>query len=92
MNEMCAREVPWDGYGPLDIKAKVVEGDRPAVPTATPSAVSSLIRAAWDGEARERPTFEAAALKLRTIEETLPTGAAALGVIATDDALDALLR
>jgi hypothetical protein len=76
----------------LDIKDRVVEGGRPHVPTATPNAVAGLIRAAWDGDGTRRPTFEAIASSLRDVEDSMPMGAAALGVAMPADALDALLK
>ncbi|KAL1527154.1 hypothetical protein AB1Y20_015834 [Prymnesium parvum] len=92
LNEMFAREVPWDGYKPLEIKDKVVEGGRPRIMTSTPSIATSLIRSSWDGDATKRPTFESVILSLQDLEDSLPLGIAGLGINATDDALDALLR
>ena len=47
VNECFAREVPWDGYLPLDIKAKVAAGDRPRLASTIPHALSSLVKRAW---------------------------------------------
>ena len=44
LNELLSREVPWDGYQPMDIKAKVVAGERPRVPKTVPSACEGLLR------------------------------------------------
>ena len=44
LNELLSREVPWDGYQPMDIKAKVVAGERPRVSKTVPSACEGLLR------------------------------------------------
>ena len=53
-------QVPWDGYTPADIKAKVVEGQRPRTERTMPRACDGLLRKAWHQDAKMRPTFEQA--------------------------------
>ena len=87
--------MPWDGYGPMDIKEKVVSGERPHVPTTVPTAVGSLIRSAWDGDGKRRPRFEKVVPLLEEVEESLPSGTsglAALGISLPDDSLEAFAR
>jgi len=72
LNEMFAREVPWDGYQPLDIKDKVVEGERPPVCKTMPTAAQSLLQRLWHQSTKLRPTSEEAASALRDIEDSLP--------------------
>lgn len=79
LNEMLSREVPWDGYQPLDIKDKVLAGERPPVAKTVPVACGGLLRKAWHTTPALRPHFEALIGTLRTIEENLPLGSAALG-------------
>jgi len=85
LNEMFAREVPWDGYEPAVIKDKVVGGERPPSVQTMPSACVGLLRKCWHQDARLRPSFSEAAEILRRTEESLPV--AALGV-AVPDSLD----
>jgi hypothetical protein len=72
LNEMFAREVPWDGYEPLDIKDKVVEGERPRVCKTMPTAAQSLLRRLWHQTATGRPRAQDAAAALHEIEDSLP--------------------
>ena len=87
--------MPWDGYAPMDIKEKVVAGERPHVPTTAPTAVGSLIRSAWDADTKRRPRFEKIGPLLEEVEDSLPSGAsglAALGISLPDDSLEAFAR
>jgi hypothetical protein len=72
LNEMFAREVPWDGYQPLDIRDKVVEGERPHVCKTMPTTAVSLLRRLWHQATARRPQAEDAAAALREIEDGLP--------------------
>ena len=74
LNELFTREVPWDGYQPLDIKEKVVEGERPRTAKTMPHACEGLLRKLWHQHAALRPSFKEAIPRLRTIEESLPLG------------------
>lgn len=78
LNEMFAREVPWDGYQPLDIKDKVVEGERPHVCKTMPTAAQSLLRRLWHQAAASRPKAHAAVAALHEIEDGLPRVAGAV--------------
>jgi len=77
LNEMFAREVPWDGYQPLDIKDKVVEGDRPHECKTMPTTAQSLLRRLWHQAAASRPQAQDAAAALHEIEDGLPRGGSA---------------
>lgn len=91
LNEMFAREVPWDGYAPADIKARVADGGRPPVSSTLPTAAERLVQKAWHQNATLRPKFDAIVPVLRAVEEALPLGAALLPSLETmPDALDAL--
>ena len=74
LNEMWAREVPWDGYLPLDIKDKVVAGGRPPSPRSMPLQCESLLKRLWHGSASLRPTFGEALPLLESVLENLPAG------------------
>ena len=74
LNELFTREVPWDGYQPLDIKDKVVEGERPRTAKTMPHACEGLLRKLWHQHASLRPSFKEALPRLRSIEESLPLG------------------
>lgn len=88
LNELFAREVPWDGYQPMDIKAKVVAGERPRTPKTMPSACEGLVRKAWHKLPSLRPSFPQLLPTLRAIEESLPLGAALYGTKKYSDSLD----
>ena len=88
LNELFTREVPWDGYQPLDIKDKVVEGQRPRTATTTPRACESLLHRCWHGDAKLRPPFEQVEQTLRDIQDSLPMGSSALLGVGGIDALD----
>jgi len=75
LNEMFAREVPWDGYGPMDIKEQVVGGERPQVPRTMPRLCETLLRKLWHQQPSLRPKFEQVIGTLETVEESLPLGA-----------------
>ena len=94
LNEMWAREVPWDGYAPMDIKAKVTEGERPATSSTMPMQCETLLRKLWHQTASLRPSFEEVALPLERVMETLPGRASSSnsigGMGGGMDALDAL--
>lgn len=92
LNEVWAREVPWDGYQPFDIRAKVTAGERPARPSTMPMQCESLLRKLWHQSASLRPTFDEAIPPLRAVQEALPgaSSSRALGGIDALDALDSL--
>jgi len=79
LNEMFAREVPWDGYQPLDIKERVVKGEIPPTPRTMPHACEGLLRKAWHQHASLRPKCVQILSTLKAVEQTLPLGASALG-------------
>lgn len=75
LNEMWAREVPWDGYLPFDIKEKVVAGERPPTPKAMPLQCESLLKKLWHKSSSLRPTFAEAIPLLESVLTNLPAGA-----------------
>ena len=102
LNELWACEVPWDGYAPLDIKAKVVAGGRPPVPRTMPFACEGLLKKAWHATPSLRPSFSELLPALHGVHDSLPpigrsarsfgSGSAAGGGMPPDclDSLDAL--
>ena len=57
LKEIWAREVPWDGYQPLDIREKVTAGERPPTPRTMPYACEALVKRLWHATPALRPTF-----------------------------------
>jgi len=94
LNEIWAREVPWDGYQPMDIRQKVTAGERPRTPRTMPSACEGLVRNLWHAKAAVRPTFAEALPQLESLLETLPGDRlnSSLGRMPMDalDSLDSL--
>lgn len=71
--ELVARAVPFAGWRPADIRDGVLRGERPPLsrlPGDTPSAVTDLIVACWDGAPAKRPD-------MATVADTLARVAAA---------------
>ena len=90
LNELWAREVPWDGYSPLDIRTKVTAGERPPVPRTMPHSCESLLRRLWHGTATSRPTFAEVIPSLEAVVDALPPDRSGLGGSLGMDSLDAL--
>lgn len=92
LNEMWAREVPWDGYMPFDIRDKVTAGERPPTPSTMPYACEALVKKLWHKSASLRPTFDEAIPALEAILPTLAVGVPSRGSMPFDslDALDSL--
>ena len=99
LNELWAREVPWDGYTPFEIRGKVTAGERPPTPRTMPYALEALLKKLWHATPSNRPTFAEAIPSLEAVMETLPSdgmmgggGGRAVGGggIGGMDALDAL--
>lgn len=72
LNEMWAREVPWDGYQPLDIKQKVEKGERPPIARTMPYACEGLVKKLWHGTPALRPSMADALVALDGVLDTLP--------------------
>lgn len=96
LNECFRREVPWDGYKPLDIKQMVVDGQRPPTALTMPTALERMLGRLWHQQADARPAFYRIVDDLRAVCDTLPAGGGgdSLGRSLRDmpDALDALMR
>jgi hypothetical protein len=90
LNEMFARELPWDGYQPLDIKQKVVDGERPPVCSTMPTAAQGLLHKLWHQTAAFRPRAQAAASVLAEIEAALPAGSSGMYADTLDNFSSAL--
>ena len=88
LNEIWAREVPWDGYQPLDIREKVTAGERPPTPRTMPYACEALVKRLWHATPALRPTFAEALPQLQSVNDVLPVGN--LGASMPRDALDSL--
>jgi serine/threonine protein kinase len=89
LNELWAREVPWDGYAPFDIKQRVTAGERPAVPRTMPYMCEALVKKLWHASAVLRPSFNEALPALNAVLDGLP-GDGAYRMAMPDDSLDAL--
>ena len=91
LNELWAREVPWDGYSPLDIRGKVTGGERPPVPRTMPTVCEGLLRKLWHASPTLRPAFTEVIPKLEAVMENLPnSGASRMAAMDSLDSLDAL--
>eukprot|EP00322_Chrysochromulina_rotalis_P028322 CAMPEP_0115870672 /NCGR_PEP_ID=MMETSP0287-20121206/22451_1 /TAXON_ID=412157 /ORGANISM="Chrysochromulina rotalis, Strain UIO044" /LENGTH=339 /DNA_ID=CAMNT_0003325409 /DNA_START=29 /DNA_END=1048 /DNA_ORIENTATION=- len=94
LNELWSREVPWDGYSPLDIKDRVTVGERPPIPRTMPSACEGLLKKLWHTTPASRPTFPDALRSLEAVCDMLPSDRSAfsssLGAMDALDALDSL--
>jgi serine/threonine protein kinase len=100
--EMCARNIPFAGYRPLDIKDGVIAGTRPEMsklPADVPDALQHLIQACWDGSPAKRPDINAVIESLTAVAAKLaasgvskpPTrGAVTTSVAPAGDSIDAL--
>jgi len=84
LNEMFAREVPWDGYQPFDIKERVIKGERPPTPRTMPTAGEGLLRKMWHQIASIRPAADKVATSLRTVEQNLPVARKMAATMAFD--------
>ena len=94
LNEIWKREVPWDGYSPLDIREKVISGERPPTPRTMPFSCESLVKNMWHATPAMRPSFAEVLPQLESIYGTLPVDHRgldrSLGRGTGRDALDSL--
>mmetsp|Transcript_59628 Transcript_59628/g.118474 ORF Transcript_59628/g.118474 Transcript_59628/m.118474 type:complete len:122 (+) Transcript_59628:881-1246(+) len=90
LNELWSREVPWDGYSPLDIREKVTSGERPSIPRTMPYACEALVRKLWHATSTLRPTFAEVVPSLEAVLDTLPAGSSNRRMEMPMDSLDAL--
>jgi hypothetical protein len=91
LNELWAREVPWDGYQPLDIRHKVIAGERPPTPRTMPYSCETLLKRLWHATPARRPTFDDALHSLDAVIDALPTGhSVGRAPIDSLDSLDSL--
>lgn len=56
--EVIAREVPYDGLEPLDIKEKVCKGEQLRIPYGVDARLGSLINECRQVQSEKRPSFE----------------------------------
>ena len=91
LNEVFAREVPWDGYQPFDIKQQVVSGKRPRTALTMPFSCERLLQRAWHQDAASRPTFEEAIVELQAAVEAIGGGPSHDLPPLPPDSLDALM-
>jgi len=90
LNELWSREVPWDGYSPLDIRNKVTSGDRPSIPRTMPYACEALVRKLWHATPALRPAFPEVVPSLEAVFDGLPAGGSGRRIEMPMDSLDAL--
>jgi len=91
LNELWAREVPWDGYSPLDIRDKVTANVRPAIPRTMPYLCEALVKKLWHATPAMRPQFPEAVASLEAVLENLPgLGSSMRSMAMPEDSLDAL--
>ena len=90
LNELFVREVPWDGYSPMDIKQLVLKGQRPRTALTMPLACERLLSVAWHQDALQRPTFQQVLTELEGAEEALVAASHGLPPLPPDS-LDALI-
>ncbi|EQC27782.1 TKL protein kinase [Saprolegnia diclina VS20] len=90
--ELFARDVPFRGYDVDDIQRKVLNGDRPQIPTLDcPQKCQDLIRKCWDHEPARRPSFETIHATLREIDCATEFHRA-MDHVMEEDALDCLVK
>ena len=69
--ELFAQQMPFDGYDIPTVKAKVIGGERPAIPLSTPRVVQRLFSECWHQEVGERPSFAEVVPRLESCEGAL---------------------
>ena len=84
-------QVPWDGFQPVDIKQRVVAGERPRASLTMPLACERLLQAAWHTDPSARPTFDAARGELRKALEVMGSAPSHDLPPLPPDSLDALM-
>ena len=56
--QMLTGKTPYTDESNIDVVIKVIkDGYRPTIPTGTPPAIASLMRACWAADPGDRPTF-----------------------------------
>lgn len=98
--QIFTREVPFQGYDVVDIRRKVLAGERFRVPTLDcPEPCQALMRRCWDGEPSRRPMFTEICEVLRDVADSLQHGGSShlqqpgyYGGSFEGDALDGLLQ
>jgi serine/threonine protein kinase len=69
--EAFSQHVPWYMIGVMDIKDKVLEGERPKLPSfGCPSRVAELIKRCWSGGQADRPDFTTIVDELLEVGQT----------------------
>jgi len=66
--EMLAKQVPFDGAGPAEIRRRVLDGERPEMPLSCPKALAKLIRECWDQDSDKRPSFASIQKQLKSMD------------------------
>jgi tRNA A-37 threonylcarbamoyl transferase component Bud32 len=87
--ELFKREMPWVGYGAMEIRSMVLAGERPDIPTVDcPFLIRGMIRRCWDGDSTKRPDFGQILKELKTWEP--PVNHIGLLDAGVGDSLDSL--
>jgi hypothetical protein len=55
--ELVTRKMPFEGRDPLEVWAKVREGEREIIPSHVPSRLRNLITSCWSATPLDRPSF-----------------------------------
>jgi len=65
--EFLAKQVPFDGAGPAEIRDSVLAGERPEMPLSCPKTLAKLIKDCWHQESASRPSFESIHSQLKAM-------------------------
>ncbi|PNW80273.1 hypothetical protein CHLRE_08g384900v5 [Chlamydomonas reinhardtii] len=57
LNEMIAKEPPFNGVPLLEVRQAVLDGKRPDIPLSCPKVLSDVIKKCWDASSEARPSF-----------------------------------
>lgn len=89
--EMFAREIPFHGWRPADVRDAVVRGERPPLKGKDlPSTISRIVRECWDADPDKRPEMADVATRLRSWKPRVSAVTSLAG--SGGDSLDALLK
>jgi serine/threonine protein kinase len=93
LNEVFTREIPFYMIDILEIRDKVIRGDRPRLPFSCPPKMLDLIQRCWDGSDKNRPDFTEIVDIAIEVSDTMPQHSHTHGLQAGEskDALDDLL-
>lgn len=70
--EAWSGQRPFDGLTPLEVRQRVLAGQRPQLPASAPSALEALVHGCWAEAAADRPSAADAAERLRDLAQRTP--------------------